>query len=212
MSFNTTIYHSNRLHRHLFTFIVSCYCIQSHLFIINKNEKYKDLIFKENTDSLKEQERNRYIAYKTSKNIITHPYELIYEAIKNDRTNVPITLTFEETETAPPIVEELGTSGLSEIIASQIAQVFLSYWEENKPIFKKINNNPIIDFGKVLRDAFAHQGKIHITNNTEVEHLGLKYDKTNNGRLIIHQDLSVADIINIMLDINSILDSTSHQP
>lgn len=209
MSSSTIIDTTNRAHRHLFTFITSCYCIQSHLFIINKDEKYKELIFQKDTDDLKNKQRHRFMALKTKNNIIVAPYELVYEAVINDRTDSPIELIFEKAQAAPPIIEEMTTSGLSEIIAAQASQTYLSFWEENKETLKNINGNPIVDFGRVLRNAFAHRGKIHITNNNIVEHLGLKYSKRDNGRLVIHQDLSVADIINIMLEVNSILSSFS---
>ena len=61
-----------------------------------------------------------------------------------------------------------------------------------------------LQFAAVVRDAMSHGGSIHMFPSvTSVSHFNLNYSSSDNGRKILHNDLTCADIFYLMLDMDA---------
>ena len=62
----------------------------------------------------------------------------------------------------------------------------------------------VLQFSAVVRDAMSHGGTIHMfASIPSVTHFGLTYTAADNGRKILHKDLTCADIFFLMLEMNA---------
>jgi hypothetical protein len=61
-----------------------------------------------------------------------------------------------------------------------------------------------LDFGRIVRNAFAHGGTIDIRNSSAapVSWKGLSYGPSDNGKQVAYTDLAAADLIVLMREIN----------
>ena len=61
------------------------------------------------------------------------------------------------------------------------------------------------NFGRVVRNAMSHGGKVHFTNSgaSPVSWKGLTYSPADNGRQILHSDLWPGDIFDLIIEMDS---------
>lgn len=116
--------------------------------------------------------------------------------------------------TAPlslPTVEN-GYSSLSRLA---ISAIFIYFFENHLPWIKNNFNGPsgehwpsVLDFARVVRNACSHGGKLAFAKPTSraVSWRGITYKPTDADKLVIVGDLSMADIIFLMMDVSDVLD------
>jgi hypothetical protein len=67
---------------------------------------------------------------------------------------------------------------------------------------------PIWNFGRVIRNAFAHGGKIYFEKPTSLPSgtwNGLSYSYADNGRQIMYQDVAYVEIIYLMQEMDAVV-------
>jgi hypothetical protein len=88
-----------------------------------------------------------------------------------------------------------------------------NFFERNLPTLKATyGTTPVSwpdpwDFGRVVRNAMSHGGKINISNATAapVRWKGLCFSHADNGRQILHTDLWPGDLFNLILEMDAAL-------
>ncbi len=106
------------------------------------------------------------------------------------------------------------TPGFADPIMYAITPVFVNFYENSKPwLDANISTDPqqwpaIWNFGRVIRNATAHKGKLNFTNPSAppVSWYHLTYGPPDNGREIIGVELSFADILILMVEMSDELD------
>jgi hypothetical protein len=129
--------------------------------------------------------------------------------VKQDRTT-PI--AYLENNTFTQIVG-VSTSAVAETIEGFAQAMFTRYWETNLAKIEQTHgmrnagNWPqLLQFGAVVRDAMSHGGVLHMFPSVKpATHFGITYTQSQNGKRIIHTDLTSADIFLLMLDIDATL-------
>ena len=89
--------------------------------------------------------------------------------------------------------------------------MFTRYYENNldgiEAVHGKRSGNtwpPVLQFSAVVRDAMSHGGTIHMFAYVPaVNYFNLNYSPADNGRKVIHNDLSCADIFFLMLEMDA---------
>lgn len=101
--------------------------------------------------------------------------------------------------------------GVLERYLSGLGQALLTNFFENqkgflKEVYGKAANWPRIwNFGRVVRNAMAHGGKIRIDDGSVVKWRRLTYSGADNGRAIVNVDLWPADIFVLMKEMEAAL-------
>jgi hypothetical protein len=64
---------------------------------------------------------------------------------------------------------------------------------------------PVWNFGRVVRNAFAHGGNIHFTNQNaaSVSWHGITYGPSDNGRQIMYRDVAQVEVIFLMEEMDA---------
>jgi hypothetical protein len=100
------------------------------------------------------------------------------------------------------------------LIVNMMAPMFVDYFERYRPWLEsnigKIDLWPsIIQFGRVVRNAASHGGKLHMTNKKAkpVHWRSLTYQAADHGRHVFGSDLNLPDIIFLMFDMDHELDA-----
>jgi len=124
----------------------------------------------------------------------------------------PSSIQFEERPLGPSQVEEPVTvSALIDTFSLLIQSVLLRYFERvRSQVESKYGEDTqswpgVWNFGRVLRNAAGHGGRIHFrnTNAPSVAWRTLTYSPADNGRQVWLQDLAVVDTILLMADLDS---------
>lgn len=97
------------------------------------------------------------------------------------------------------------------IVSTALGAAFVRYFESKKEeIRARYGQNPQswpseLNFARVIRNAFAHSGKIFFenTNAPSVEWMGIRYAPSDNGREIIFRDIGLVEPIFLMEEIDS---------
>jgi len=142
--------------------------------------------------------------------LIIRPYELLNNLARNIW---PTEIKFDE---SPLSDEAKGMRQPVELPASfylhaqLIKASYIAYYEqfslEIKRKYGTIQNWPSVwDFGRVIRNAFVHNGIITIRdlNAPSVSWEYLSYSADNNGQNILYVDLAVVEIILLMEELDS---------
>lgn len=139
---------------------------------------------------------------------IFYPYNLM-QALANN--SWPETLEIHESSlVSDPKIMGFQRAGLRGISATLIQSAFVHYFEASLPdVEAKYGRNKqswpsIWNFGRIVRNAFAHGGTIHFTNNKAkpVKWKTLCYAPEQNGRQIVFQDLTPVEIIILMEELD----------
>jgi len=103
---------------------------------------------------------------------------------------------------------------LNDIVRKQLTPHFVEFYEDYV-VWLEQNVNPdftkwpaIWQFGRRVRDAISHGGKITINNPqfVPVTWYNLTYGPSQNGRLIFQDDLSTGDVFVLLLEMSECLD------
>lgn len=97
-------------------------------------------------------------------------------------------------------------SGTRRFYAVQIAHTFVHYFESTVSLVRNTyGTNPaqwpaVWNFGRVVRNAFAHGGRINIQNPAvpPVTWRSLTYAYSDNGREIVYQDMTNVELVILM--------------
>jgi hypothetical protein len=102
--------------------------------------------------------------------------------------------------------------GIQRLMGSLYEHAFVTYFETVRPeIEARFGAIPAwpetIDFGRVVRNAFAHGGTVEIRQGTREGSVwrGVRYTRAENGRVILYNDLAHGDVTLLMLDIDEYL-------
>lgn len=130
----------------------------------------------------------------------------------------PTTIEFEvhvpehgkQLEDLPQVPKEHVLSGIGGVVGIIITAQFVSYFEEYRPIVEATygdqpqNWPPAWNFGRVVRNAFSHGGKIDIrnANATPVTWRGISYDYNSNCLELLFNDLGIVEIIYLLEDLD----------
>jgi len=139
-----------------------------------------------------------------------HPYDLLDSLANNSWPTVVELYEFPLGTTGgkPSLVRLTGEIKLT---AHLIESAFINYFESVRPIVETIYGEDkqlwpaVWNFGRVVRNAFVHDGEIHFRNQraSAVAWKTLSHSPTNNGRQIIYRDLAPVEIILLMDDMDS---------
>lgn len=129
--------------------------------------------------------------------------------------NIPPPLAFLERVPCarPPASATLNLGALAALLYNFGQALATNYYERNLPALKaRYGTKPqgwpaVWDFGRVVRNAMSHGGKITIANvkAAPVQWRGLHYASTDNGLQILHTDLWPGDLFNLILDMDAAL-------
>ncbi len=133
-----------------------------------------------------------------------YPHDTLNTILNNSWPNeiriqeVPLT-------TNPPQHPILLT-GIQKVHGSMIQSAYVHYFESYRfEIEQKFGSNPmnwplVWNFGRIIRNAFAHGGKINILNpnSPKVTWKSLEYDSSYNGRNIMYNDITPVETIFLM--------------
>lgn len=103
------------------------------------------------------------------------------------------------------------TSAVAETVEGFAQAMFTRYWETNLPEMEKVHGRrrdggwlPVLQFAAVVRDAMSHGGTLHMFPAVPpVTHFGITYTQVENGKRILHNDLTSADLFILMLDVDA---------
>lgn len=111
----------------------------------------------------------------------------------------------------PPADSILGLGALETLLFSFGQALATNYYEQNVSLLKaKFSSDAqlwpdVWNFGRIVRNAMSHAGKIHFDNPkaTPVRWRGLEYSPADNGHQILHTDLWPGDIFNLIIEMDS---------
>jgi len=201
---------------YLVGFIGSLCCLgiglRNHLIISSGSYPEKDLLLEALSLFYNKDRELKLQGISTTSNLelIIRPYELLNTLAINIW---PSEIKFEES----PLSEE--TKGMRQPVnipvsfslhAQLIKATFIAYYEqfslEIRRKYGTIHNWPSVwDFGRVVRNAFVHNGIITIRDpkSPPVTWGKLSYSAANNGQNILYIDLAVVEIILLMEEMDS---------
>jgi hypothetical protein len=93
------------------------------------------------------------------------------------------------------------------LMASFYEHAFITYYEKNVEDMRtkhgvKKNWPNVLNFGRVVRNAFAHGGTLNITDGISVTWGGITYSDADNGRRVLYNDLTSGDLTLLMVDMD----------
>ncbi len=117
-----------------------------------------------------------------------------------------IHLTLYEGGTPPSPSADLTV--IQTLMASLYEHAFISYYEKNSDEMRakygsKRNFPDALNFGRIVRNAFAHGGKVNITDRMPGVWAGITYSEKDNGRQVLYHDLSSGDLTLLMIDMDA---------
>jgi len=123
----------------------------------------------------------------------------------------PTTLSFEEKNVTIDPKAVLNLGALERPLYAFAQSMFVNYFERYRPdIETKYGKNTTgwpqdWNFGRVIRNSFAHKGVVHFQNPSapSVQWRGLAYSPADSGRNFMKRDLWPADLIYLMMDMDS---------
>jgi hypothetical protein len=100
-------------------------------------------------------------------------------------------------------------NGIQNLMGSLYQQAFIAYFERNRDAieakFDKVRNGKwpmVLQFGRAVRNAFAHGGTVDIREDITVTWRGVTYSPVENGRQVLYNDLSQGDLTILMVDMD----------
>ena len=134
------------------------------------------------------------------------PHELFIDIVQNQTRNTRIPYS-----EIPAISQLTGvTVDSAQLIEGFATAMFIRYYEDSKSnIEAKYSTDPdkwpeILRFARVIRNCMSHGGKIRIDNvkSRPVTYFGLTYSCADNGKKVLHDPITPADIFYLMLDMD----------
>jgi len=141
-------------------------------------------------------------------NLAIVPHDVLTNVLVNDVRAGPIAYL---SSASMPNIAGNSTGAMAETFEGLAQAMFTRYFENSLPAIKAAHGNrknnkwpPVLQFSAVIRDAMSHGGTIHMFPNVPaVTHFNLTYSPADNGRKVIHNDLTCADIFFLMLEMDS---------
>ncbi len=138
------------------------------------------------------------------------PEDVLRNAFVNQDRTTPI--AYLESSTFTQITGS-STSAVAETIEGFAQAMFTRYWETNLSKIEQVHGKrkagnwpQLLQFAAVVRDAMSHGGVLHMFQSVKpATHFGITYTQSQNGKRIIHTDLTSADIFLLMLDVDATL-------
>lgn len=149
-------------------------------------------------------------AKQIGKSLIIYPYETLNSLFEGGEWPQEIDI-HEEVREKPPSDVKMNLGPLKIPNARILSSIFGNFYERNvRTVRGKFGNDVQIwpdtwNFGRVVRNALYHDGCILIHNQQArpVEWNTLSYSYADNGKQIIYTDLFPADIILLMMEMDS---------
>ena len=142
-----------------------------------------------------------------------NPYDVLHPIAEGEW---PTTLDVEDTprevrDSPPATMEKL--KGTKRYYSKLISGAFVTYFESHRDAVegkygKQTTGWPDVwNFGRIIRNAFSHSGKVHFENPkaAPVSWKTLAYGPSDNGRAILYVDVTVVDIILLMEEMDALL-------
>lgn len=123
----------------------------------------------------------------------------------------PTILSFEEKNVTIPPNAVLNLGALERPLSAFAQSMFVNYFERCRlDIETQYGENTTgwpqdWNFGRVVRNSFAHKAVVCFQNPSAppVQWRGLAYSSSDNGRNVMNRDLWPADLIYLMMDMDS---------
>jgi hypothetical protein len=147
-------------------------------------------------------------AKQVGKRLIIYPYGLLNEVHAN---RWPMTLVVEEEPIQIPASAILNLGIFERQFLALERSMFVSYFERERPQIEAKYSKDITrwpgdwNFGRIVRNSAAHNDEV-VFNNLKavpVTWHNLTYSPADNGRKILHVDLWPADLMCLMMDLDS---------
>ncbi len=105
----------------------------------------------------------------------------------------------------------VATDALAETIEGFAQAMFTRYWETNLAAIQQVHGlrrsgtwPQVLQFAAIVRDAMSHGGVLHMFQSVApATHFSLTFAPSLNGRRILHNSLTSADIFLLMLDVDA---------
>jgi len=109
-------------------------------------------------------------------------------------------------------ISGVSTSAVAETIEGFAQAMVTRDWETNLSEIKRIHGcrrdgawPQVLQFAAVVRDAMSHGGTVHMFSDVPpATHFGITYTQAQNGKRILHNDLTSTDLFVLMLDVDII--------
>lgn len=195
---------TERVHPHLFNFVTAFCTIAGYLPLFRGEPAV--------TYQVRVLEQERTIDHPgtlmqgkaSGRHVLVIPGELLMRLSRDNLNDSPVAYCeqaiYDEPPDLPPFA---GIAATTQAIGQAI---FVAFWETNKQLIiqrhgHRRNWPMVLQFANVIRDAFSHGGTIAMfAHIPAVTHFGLTYSAADNGRQVLHNDLSLADIFLLMID------------
>jgi hypothetical protein len=134
-------------------------------------------------------------------------------AIARNEAAVSVELTFHKQESS--LTNPFEANVLHKTLMNLVSPLFVNFFEQYEPWMSKHFNSDtkswpaLLDFGRLVRNWISHHhGKIHFEKPSYpgVEWHHLKYVPSDEGKLVIGDDLQLGDMIVLMFEISDELD------
>lgn len=144
----------------------------------------------------------------TGKNIGFIPHEMLIAFFVDERKDEPVYYN----EMDFPVLNGGGTGAVVDLINGLTQAMFTRYWEIFLPQIvnaygeRKAGKWPMtLQFAAVIRDAMSHGGILSMGKKVpDVSHFGITLSQSDNGKVIMHNILTSADIFLLMLDVDAL--------
>lgn len=141
--------------------------------------------------------------YTTSEEIRFNPLEPL-DVISGKRSEVNLMIELGGTRPSP----SPDPTGVQLLMGSLYEHAFITYFAKNEVAIRashgaKARWPGVLNFGRIVRNSFAHGGTLNITDNITGQWRGLNYSSTVNGRRVLYNDLSSGDLTLLMLEMDS---------
>jgi hypothetical protein len=110
---------------------------------------------------------------------------------------------------ASPAPGYTNPTAVQTLMASFYEHAFITYYEKNVEDMKvkhgaKRNWPNVLNFGRIVRNAFAHGGTLNITDNISATWGGISYSDAVNGKRVLYNDLTSGDLTLLMIEMDSL--------
>jgi hypothetical protein len=144
----------------------------------------------------------------SGKTIAFVPHDVLQSVLVAENRSVSV--AYLEQSTFPELAG-VTTSAMAETIEGFAQAMFTRYWETNLAGIEAAHGlrregkwPQVLQFGAIVRDAMSHGGRLHMFPGVPAAtYFGLTYTDAQNGRRIIHNDLTTADLFLLMLAVDA---------
>jgi len=141
----------------------------------------------------------------SGRNVAFIPDDLLRSVIAHSKRDEPIAYV------VSPTFQQLAgqaTDAIAQTFEGLAQAMLTGYYETNLSEIERVHGKrkqgawpDVLQFMAIVRDTLSHGGVIHMFPSVRpATYFGHTYSHTSNGRKIIHNDLSCADIFFLMLD------------